>query len=162
MMFKIPRVNFCLFANFLSIQYTVPGTLCRREVSEMFLILQAVRRPQNLWTVQTEVGFRSRGKTSASLGHPEEFWQLKDRNVVIDVFVQDNAKLMCWACSCSYKRALAKTKQSDPARHSRYPSVSFFFFSSFFDRIRVGYPFCNKLWAVRYYLSCKVKYTVWK
>lgn len=31
----------------------------------------------------------------------------------------DNAKLMCWACSCSYKRALAKTKQSDPARHSR-------------------------------------------
>lgn len=31
----------------------------------------------------------------------------------------DNSKLMCWACSCSYKRALAKTKQSDPARHSR-------------------------------------------
>ena len=29
---------------------------------------------------------------------------------------------MCWVCSCSYKRALAKTKQSDPARHSRYPS----------------------------------------
>ena len=25
---------------------------------------------------------------------------------------------MCWACSCSYKRALAKTKQQDPARHS--------------------------------------------
>ena len=31
----------------------------------------------------------------------------------------DKSKLMCWACSCSYKRALAKTKQSDPARHSR-------------------------------------------
>jgi len=31
----------------------------------------------------------------------------------------DGSKLMCWACSCSYKRALAKTKQSDPARHSR-------------------------------------------
>lgn len=31
----------------------------------------------------------------------------------------DDARLMCWACSCSYKRALAKTKQSDPARHSR-------------------------------------------
>jgi len=31
----------------------------------------------------------------------------------------DNSpKLMCWACSCSYKRALAKTKQQDPARHS--------------------------------------------
>jgi len=31
----------------------------------------------------------------------------------------DNSpKLMCWACSCSYKRALAKTKHSDPARHS--------------------------------------------
>lgn len=28
-------------------------------------------------------------------------------------------KLMCWACSCSYKRALAKTRQSDPARNSR-------------------------------------------
>ena len=25
---------------------------------------------------------------------------------------------MCWACSQSYKRALAKTKQQDPARHS--------------------------------------------
>ena len=33
--------------------------------------------------------------------------------------LQDNSpKLMCWACSCSYKRALAKTKQQDPARHS--------------------------------------------
>ena len=33
--------------------------------------------------------------------------------------LQDNGtKLMCWACSCSYKRALAKTKQQDPARHS--------------------------------------------
>jgi len=31
----------------------------------------------------------------------------------------DNSKLMCWVCSYSYKRALAKTKQSDPARHSR-------------------------------------------
>lgn len=26
---------------------------------------------------------------------------------------------MCWACTCSYKRALAKTKHQDPARHSR-------------------------------------------
>ena len=25
---------------------------------------------------------------------------------------------MCWMCLCSYKRALAKTKQQDPARHS--------------------------------------------
>ena len=25
---------------------------------------------------------------------------------------------MCWVCLCSYKRALAKTKQQDPARHS--------------------------------------------
>ena len=33
--------------------------------------------------------------------------------------MQDNSpRLMCWACSCSYKRALAKTKQQDPARHS--------------------------------------------
>eukprot|EP00090_Calanus_glacialis_P030193 TRINITY_DN4863_c0_g1_i1.p1 TRINITY_DN4863_c0_g1~~TRINITY_DN4863_c0_g1_i1.p1 ORF type:complete len:449 (-),score=151.81 TRINITY_DN4863_c0_g1_i1:213-1559(-) len=32
----------------------------------------------------------------------------------------DNSpKLMCWACTCSYKRALAKTKHQDPARHSR-------------------------------------------
>merc|ERR1719447_1924585 len=30
----------------------------------------------------------------------------------------NNHKLMCWACSQSYKRALAKTKHSDPARHS--------------------------------------------
>jgi len=32
----------------------------------------------------------------------------------------DNSpKLMCFACTCSYKRALAKTKEQDPARHSR-------------------------------------------
>jgi len=31
----------------------------------------------------------------------------------------DNSpRLMCWACSCSYKRAIAKTKHQDPARHS--------------------------------------------
>merc|ERR1719189_1934530 len=28
-------------------------------------------------------------------------------------------KLLCWLCSMSYKRALVRTKQSDPARHSR-------------------------------------------
>jgi len=30
-----------------------------------------------------------------------------------------DGKLLCWLCSLSYKRALARTKQSDPARHSR-------------------------------------------
>ena len=36
---------------------------------------------------------------------------------LIKYLPQDNSpKLMCWACSCSYKRALAKTKHSDPAR----------------------------------------------
>ena len=27
--------------------------------------------------------------------------------------------MLCWLCSLSYKRALVRTKQSDPARHSR-------------------------------------------
>merc|ERR1711935_461211 len=31
---------------------------------------------------------------------------------------KDNSKLMCWVCLESYKRALAKTKQQDPARNS--------------------------------------------
>ena len=30
-----------------------------------------------------------------------------------------DGKLMCWLCSQSYKRALVRTKQSDPTRHSR-------------------------------------------
>merc|ERR1712020_835095 len=30
-----------------------------------------------------------------------------------------DGKLICWLCSQSYKRALVRTKQSDPARHSR-------------------------------------------
>ena len=30
-----------------------------------------------------------------------------------------DGKLLCWLCSLSYKRALVRTKQSDPARHSR-------------------------------------------
>ena len=32
---------------------------------------------------------------------------------------QLDGKLMCWLCSQSYKRALVRTKQSDPTRHSR-------------------------------------------
>ena len=39
------------------------------------------------------------------------------------VFQEDaknaDGKLLCWLCSLSYKRALVRTKQSDPARHSR-------------------------------------------
>ena len=27
--------------------------------------------------------------------------------------------MLCWLCGLSYKRALVRTKQSDPARHSR-------------------------------------------
>ena len=34
------------------------------------------------------------------------------------MFQEGSSKLMCWMCLCSYKRALAKTKQQDPARHS--------------------------------------------
>ena len=30
-----------------------------------------------------------------------------------------DGKLLCWLCSLSYKRALVRTKQSDPTRHSR-------------------------------------------
>ena len=30
-----------------------------------------------------------------------------------------DGKLLCWLCSMSYKRALVRTKQSDPTRHSR-------------------------------------------
>ena len=30
-----------------------------------------------------------------------------------------DGKLLCWLCGLSYKRALVRTKQSDPARHSR-------------------------------------------
>ena len=30
-----------------------------------------------------------------------------------------DGKLQCWICSLSYKRALVRTKQSDPTRHSR-------------------------------------------
>ena len=30
-----------------------------------------------------------------------------------------DGKLLCWLCSLSYTRALVRTKQLDPARHSR-------------------------------------------
>ncbi|XP_050697638.1 protein FAM76A-like isoform X3 [Eriocheir sinensis] len=34
------------------------------------------------------------------------------------VALQVDGKLLCWLCTLSYKRALAKTKVTDPARHS--------------------------------------------
>jgi hypothetical protein len=33
--------------------------------------------------------------------------------------LQLDGKLLCWLCSLSYKRALVRTKQSDPARYSQ-------------------------------------------
>ncbi|KAA0203459.1 hypothetical protein HAZT_HAZT003827, partial [Hyalella azteca] len=33
-------------------------------------------------------------------------------------YAQVDGKLLCWLCTLSYRRALAKTKVTDPARHS--------------------------------------------